>query len=129
AFAVTAVITTLGVTSGPATAEPDAPADASEAQQKLADLSRQAEELTEKHKKAEDDHNAKKAELEKSKAEAEQAEQVAKQAHAEEEKFRGQVDDLTQASYQGARLNKLSALLVSESPNDFLDRASTLDAL
>lgn len=129
AFAVTAVITTIGVTSGPAAAEPDAPEDASQAQQQLRELSRHAEELTEKYKKAEDDHAAKQAELEGATAKAERSERVAEQARGEEERFRGQVDELTQASYQGARLNKMSALLVSETPNDFLDRASTLDAL
>ncbi|MBK0868495.1 C40 family peptidase [Saccharopolyspora sp. HNM0986] len=117
------------MTSAPAVADPKPPESASEAAKQVRELSHQAEALTEDYKKAEDDHNAKKAELDRSTAEAGQAEQVANQARAEEERFRGQVDKMTAASYQGARLNKLSALLVSKSPNDFLDRASALDVL
>ena len=129
ALAASAVAAAVGMSSAPAIADPKLPDNASDAAKQVRELSHQAEVLTEDYKKAEDDHNAKKAELDRSTAEAGQAEQVANQARAEEERFRGQVDRLTAASYQGARLNKLSTLLVSESPNDFLDRASALDAL
>lgn len=129
ALAASAVAAAVSMTSAPAVADPKPPENASEAAKQVRELSHQAEALTEDYKKAEDDHNAKKAELDRSTAEAGQAEQVANQARAEEERFRGQVDKMTAASYQGARLNKLSALLVSQSPNDFLDRASALDVL
>ena len=129
ALAASAVAAAVSMTSAPAVADPKPPESASEAAKQVRELSHQAEALTEDYKKAEDDHNAKKAELDRSTAEAGQAEQVANQARAEEERFRGQVDKMTAASYQGARLNKLSALLVSNSPNDFLDRASALDVL
>ncbi|MBQ6644006.1 MAG: C40 family peptidase [Saccharopolyspora sp.] len=129
ALAASAVAAAVSMTSAPAVADPKPPESASEAAKQVRELSHQAEALTEDYKKAEDDHNAKKAELDRSTAEAGQAEQVANQARAEEERFRGQVDKMTAASYQGARLNKLSALLVSKSPNDFLDRASALDVL
>ncbi|MGH3803066.1 MAG: NlpC/P60 family protein, partial [Pseudonocardiaceae bacterium] len=46
-----------------------------------------------------------------------------------EGQYRGQVDRLTNASFQGARLNRLSALLVSDSPEEFLDQMSALDVL
>ncbi|MEV6230691.1 NlpC/P60 family protein [Saccharopolyspora shandongensis] len=117
------------MTSGPALADPQLPNNASDAAKQVQELQHQAEQLTEEAKKAEDDHDAKRAELDRANQEAGQAEQVANQARAEEERFRGQVDQLTHASYQGARLNKLSALLVSETPEDFLNRASALDAL
>lgn len=117
------------MTSGPALADPQLPNNASDAAKQVQELQHQAEQLTEDAKKAEDDHNAKKDELDRANQEAGQAEQVANQARAEEERFRGKVDQLTRASYQGARLNKLSALLVSETPEDFLDRASALDVL
>lgn len=117
------------MTSGPALADPQLPNNASDAAKQVQELQHQAEQLTEDAKKAEDDHNAKKDELDRANQEAGQAEQVANQARAEEERFRGKVDQLTHASYQGARLNKLSALLVSETPEDFLDRASALDVL
>ena len=128
ALAATAVAT-IGVSSSPALADPRPSDDASAAQKQLEELSRGAEVLTEEYKKAEDDHGAKKAELDRATADTSQAQHVAEQAHAEEEKFRGEVDRLTNASYKGARLNKLSALLVSESPDDFLDRSSALDVM
>ncbi|SDX31797.1 NlpC/P60 family protein [Saccharopolyspora shandongensis] len=129
ALAATAVAAVVGMTSGPALADPQLPNNASDAAKQVQELQHQAEQLTEEAKKAEDDHDAKRAELDRANQEAGQAEQVANQARAEEERFRGQVDQLTHASYQGARLNKLSALLVSETPEDFLNRASALDAL
>lgn len=129
ALAATAVAAAVGMSSAPAIADPQLPDNASDAAKQVGDLSHQAEVATEDFKKAEDDHKAKVEQLDRANADIVQAEQVAAQAHAEEEKFRSKVDELTAASYQGARLNKLSALLVSESPNDFLDRASALDVL
>ncbi|GAA2340051.1 C40 family peptidase [Saccharopolyspora halophila] len=129
ALAATAVAAVVGVAAGPASADPALPDTASEAAQQVRDLQHKAEQLTEEKKKAEDDHDAKEEELKRAEAQAAQAEQVAEQARITEEQFRGKVDRLTHASYQGARLNKLSALLVSESPSAFLDRASALDEL
>lgn len=126
AAAATAVATTAGVGAAPVMAQPDS---ASEAQQQLQDLSRKAEKLTEDQKKAEDDHKARQADLERATAEADTAQQVAEGARGEEQQFRGGVDQFTRASYQGARMNKLSALLVSENPDDYLDRAATLDVI
>jgi cell wall-associated NlpC family hydrolase len=51
------------------------------------------------------------------------------QAAADQEAFRGQVDNLTSASFQGARFNKLSALLTGSSAEDFLERAAALGVL
>ncbi|QUH03915.1 C40 family peptidase [Saccharopolyspora erythraea] len=129
AVALTAVATSVGVSSGPALAQPSTPNTLSEAQRQLRDLSRNAELLTEEYKKAQDDHAARKADLDRATTEADTAQRVADQARMEEERFRGEVDQLTSASYQGARVNQLSALLVSESPDDFLDRASVLEVL
>jgi peptidoglycan DL-endopeptidase CwlO len=126
---VITVVTAAGFTSTPVLADPQLPPNASDAAKQLRDLSHQAEVLTEDFKKAQDDHAARRADLARANAEAGTAERVADQARAEEEKFRGQVDRLTMASYEGARMNKLSALLISKSPNDFLDRASTLEVL
>ncbi|MBQ6643149.1 MAG: C40 family peptidase [Saccharopolyspora sp.] len=127
ALAATVVVTTVGVSTPAAIAQP--PGNASDAQKQLKDLGRKAEELTEAYKGAQDEHAKRQDDLNRANAEAEQAGRVAEQARAEEERFRQQVDGLVSASYQGARMSKLSALLVSESPNDFLDRASALDAL
>lgn len=129
ALTATAVAAAVTVSSAPAIADPQLPDNASEAVKQLGDLSHEAEKLTEKYHRAQDDHDARLAELERAEAAAAQAEQVADQARAEEEKYRAKVDQLTSSAYRGARLNKLSALLVSESPGGYLDRAATLEAL
>lgn len=129
AMAATAVAAVLGITSGQAFADPPPPDNASDAAQQVQDLQHRAEQLTEQKKAAEENHQAKRDELDRANAEAAQAEQVAKQARGEEGQFRGRVDQLTTASYQGARLNKLSALLVSDKPDEYLDRAAALDVI
>lgn len=59
-------------------------------------------------------------------AKAKQAEGV---AQAAENKYLVQVDQLTDASFEGARLSQLSALLTSTSAKDFLNRATDLENL
>ncbi|UZJ25151.1 peptidoglycan DD-metalloendopeptidase family protein [Rhodococcus antarcticus] len=60
---------------------------------------------------------------------ATEAAALAEQRAAEAEVRRGEVDDLVRAAYSGARTSRLSALLVSDSPQDLLDRMSALDLL
>jgi cell wall-associated NlpC family hydrolase len=110
----------------PASAEPAAPGDAA---QQLAELNRQAEVLTERWHYARDQLSARRAELDRAKADANAAAAAAEGARAVQGQYRGQVDRLTNASFQGARVNRLSALLVSDSPQDFLDQMSALDML
>ncbi|MDI2027060.1 NlpC/P60 family protein [Saccharopolyspora sp. TS4A08] len=127
ALSTVTLSTLLG--AAPAGAQPDQAGSASEAAQKLRDLSRQAEEVTEQYKKAQDDHEAKRRDLDRFNAEAQQADQVAAGARAQEEQLRGQVDRLSRASYKGSRMNSIAAILNAESPDAFLDRASTLDLM
>lgn len=129
ALAATVVVSAVGVTSTSALADPPPPATLSDALKQYNDLSRQAEQVNEQYKKAQDDEQAKRADLDRANADEARAEQQVNQAQAAEEQTRGQVDQLTHASYEGARLTKLSALLTSNNPSDFLDRASALDAL
>lgn len=124
--AVAAVAALAAITAAPAVAQP---ATTSSAAQQVQDLMHQAEQLTQDVKKAEDDHAAKQAELDRANADTARAEQAASQARATEQQYRTKVDALADASYQGARLDALSVLLTSRSPSDYLDRASTLDAL
>jgi peptidoglycan DL-endopeptidase CwlO len=109
-----------------ATADPSVPGDAA---QQLADLNRQAEVLTERWHYARDQLTARRADLDRARADASAAQAAAERARAVQGQYRGQVDRLTNASFQGARLNRLSALLVSDSPQDFLDQMSALDML
>lgn len=122
--AAVAALVALAPTS--ATADPAVPGDAA---QQLAELNRQAEVLTERWHYARDQLSARRADLEQARADATAAQAAADRAKAVQGQYRGQVDLLTKASFQGARLHRLSALLVSDSPQDFLDQMSALDML
>ncbi|MCE6997704.1 NlpC/P60 family protein [Saccharothrix sp. S26] len=130
AMAATAVAAAaVGVMPVPAGAQPNTPANASEALKKYNELAEQATKLNEELLRAEEQRNANQAELDKANADLAQATQAGDQAKADEETFRVQVDKLTEASFEGARFNQLSALLVSDSQQDFLNRMSALGVL
>ena len=109
--AATLVVASVSVPFAPASADPPPPANSSDAARQLHDLSGQAEELTEQFKKTQDDHAAKRDELARANATAGQAAQTAAGARADEDRSRGAVDQMSHASYEGAQLNTLSALL------------------
>ncbi|WP_245931628.1 NlpC/P60 family protein [Actinokineospora auranticolor] len=120
----------MAFSPSPAYAQPPAPpTNASEAVKQYQDLSKQAEKVNEDLLKAKADLEVKKAELEKATNDVNVAAANEKQAKALEEQFRGQVDALASASFQGARFNKISALLTGTSADDFLERASALNVL
>ncbi|MQA16378.1 MAG: glycoside hydrolase [Pseudonocardiaceae bacterium] len=125
--AVAALVTL--VPADAALADPPVADDAPEAVQQLSELNHEAEVLTEKWHRAKDQLDARRAEFDRARADAAAAAAAGEQARAVQARFRGQVDRLAKASFQGARLNKLSALLVSRSPEQFLDKMSALDAL
>jgi len=130
AMAATAVAAAaVGVLPVPAGAQPDTPANASEALKKYNELAEQATKLNEELLRAEEQRNANQTELDKANADLAQATQAGEQARTDEETFRVQVDKLTEASFEGARFNQLSALLVSDSQQDFLNRMSALGVL
>src|SRR5688572_15723228 len=79
------------------------------------DLTREAEKLSQDHLKAQSD-------LSRANGIVVAATEAEKKALAESEQFRGQVDTLTEATFEGARLNDLSAFLTSTSQQDFLER-------
>jgi hypothetical protein len=97
--------------------------------QQAAELAKQASELTKQYNDAKAQLDARRGELAVAQAEFQAATVVADQARARQGEFYGQVDKLTAASFQGARFNNLAALLVSESPQDFLDQMSALDLI
>ncbi len=113
----------------PAAADPALPGDPPTAAQRLAELNRQAEVLTERWHYARDQLNARRADLERARTEVTAAAVSGERAKVAEGQYRGQVDRLTNASFQGARLDRLSALLISDSPEEFLDQLSALDVL
>lgn len=122
-----AVLMTLIPT--PAAADPDPPEDAPAAVQQLAELNHQAEVLTERWHYARDQLNARRVDLERARGDVIAAAASGERARAVQGQYRGQVDRLAHASFQGARFNRLSAVLVSDSPEEFLDQMSALDML
>ncbi|WP_158840427.1 C40 family peptidase [Saccharothrix deserti] len=130
AMAATAVAAAaVGVMPVPAGAQPNTPANASEALKKYNELAEQATKLNEEVLRAEEQRTANQAKLDEANAALAQATQAGEQAKTDEETFRVQVDKLTEASFEGARFNQLSALLVSDSQQDFLNRMSALGVL
>lgn len=128
-LAAIAVVTTVSLLPAPAGADPDLPSTASDAVKQLAELNKQAEALAEEYHLATDQLNARRSELGAAQSDFNTAKAKADEARAKEAQYRGQVDKLATASFQGARFNQLSALLVSQSPQDFLDQMSALDLL
>lgn len=122
ALAAGTVVAVVSLTPTSATADPAPPQNSADALKQMQDLSDQAEQLTEQWKAAQDQLAAAQKDLA-------QAKTVAAQATAQRAKLQVEVDKLANASFEGARFNQLSALLVSSSPQDFLDRASALDLL
>ncbi|MEV8437723.1 NlpC/P60 family protein [Actinosynnema sp. NPDC051121] len=123
ALTATAVAALLGAAMPlpQAAADPEAP-NASEALKKYNDLSHQAEALNEEHLRAQEA-------LSNAQGALDQANRDLDSAHQAQEALRGQVDLLTEASFEGARFGQLSALLVSDSQQDFLNRMSALGVL
>ena len=122
-----AVLVTLAAT--PASADPAVPDDAPAAVKELSELNTQAEVLAEQWHHARDQLDTRRAELERAQADLAAANASGARARADQHQLREQVDRLASASFQGARFTQLSALLVSGSPEEFLDRMSVLDLL
>jgi len=131
AAAVVVVATTLPVSASAAPGFPaqPPPANSSDAMKLFQELSKQAEIVHQDKLKAEEDQKVKQAEFDKATGDLNAAQQAEAQAKKDEEAYRGKVDALTNASFQGARFNKLSALLTGASAQDFLERASALNTL
>ncbi|SMC89836.1 Cell wall-associated hydrolase, NlpC family [Lentzea albidocapillata] len=118
ALVATAAVVAAALPTAPATAQPNA----ADALKKYNELSEQASKLNQDHLKAQEDLKAKQGELDKAKGDLAGAQQA-------EESLRGQVDLLTEATNSGANFSQISALLVSDSQQDFLNRMSAINIL
>jgi cell wall-associated NlpC family hydrolase len=78
---------------------------------------------------AQENLKAKQGDLDKANSDLATARSAEDQAKAAMAQFEGQVSEFTSASFRGARLSGISALLVSDSQQDFLDRMSALSVL
>lgn len=128
--AMAAVLVAVGLTPASARAAPTSPPSTSpDPVTRYNQLSDQANALNEKIDTANvrlsnEQKRARQASLEVTAAtKAEHA------ALAQEKTYEAQVDQFTRASYEGARLDPLSALLSGTSVQDYLDRASGLQDL
>jgi len=126
-FAVAAVIAVASFTPTSATAAPTPPPPDPVAQ--FNQLSQQADTLNEQIRAANVDLTNKQALAQKASNDVVTAQQAEKAAQVVEDKYLVQVDQLTGASYAGARFNQLSALLTGTSARDYLERATDLQAL
>lgn len=111
-----------------AVADP-APGNTTEAIARLGELARESELTNEALHNAQIDLDAKLALQSEHEARAEHDRQILDAATAEVSRFQPTVDKLVTANYQGARTNRLFALLVSDSPQQLLDQMSALDVI
>jgi cell wall-associated NlpC family hydrolase len=128
ALAASAVVVAVSITPIPATAAPT-PTTSSDAAAQYDALAKQADALNDKIDTVNVNIKAQQALEQKSNADIAKSKAAAKAAQGKEDQFRGQVDQLADASFEGARLNQLSALLTGTSMKDFLDRATDLQDL
>ncbi|WP_089962353.1 C40 family peptidase [Lentzea xinjiangensis] len=83
-------------------------------------------ELTQQAEKLNQDHLKAQGELARANSTVVAATEAEQQALAESAQFRGQVDVLTEATFEGARFTNISALLTSTSQQDFLERMQAM---
>ncbi len=118
AFVTTAAVVAAVLPTTPGNAQPSA----ADALAKYNELSAKAAQVNQDKLKAQGDLAAKQSELDRAKGDLATAQQAA-------ESLRGRVDLLTEVTYSGARFNQISALLVSDSQQDFLNRLSAINIL
>ncbi|MDQ3761048.1 MAG: NlpC/P60 family protein [Actinomycetota bacterium] len=126
-----AVAAVLSMSPALAVADP-APAPTPDPAQTVAqvrELSRQAEVITEQWHLAKDRLLARRADAERARSDAAAATAIADQARAAQSAFRAQVDRLTSVTFEGVRISSLTAMLISDSPQQFMDQMSALDVL
>ncbi|WP_067655130.1 NlpC/P60 family protein [Nocardia harenae] len=128
-FAAALVAVTL-YSSGPAGADPVAlPATPGDAVQQMIDLSRQSEQLNQQALDAEADLEVKLGAQHDADIKHDAAQAQLDAARAEVRRYQPMIDRTAIAAYQGARTNRLFAVLVSDSPQQLLDQMSTLDVM
>lgn len=115
--------------AGPAGADPVPGASASEAVTKLTDLSRESEQTTEAMHNAQIELDAKLAAQQEADARHDADRAALDAATAQIDTVRPAVDKIARANYQGARTNRLFAVMVSDSPQQLLDQMSALDII
>jgi cell wall-associated NlpC family hydrolase len=129
ALAATAVAAAAAVSFTPATATADPGSTPPDPIAQYTKLSQQADTLNEKMDTANVNITKQQALAKKASADVGVAKKAEQAALGRENQYLTQVDKLTSASFEGARLNQLSALLTGTSAKDFLTRATDLQDL
>ncbi|HJT02312.1 MAG TPA: C40 family peptidase [Pseudonocardiaceae bacterium] len=127
--AAVVVAVVLSVSSATAVADPAPAPDPDKTIAEAHELSRQAEVITEEWHAATSRLQARRADADRARSEAATATATAEAARSAQRAFRVQVDRLTAATFEGVRLSSLTAMLISDSPRQFMDRMSALDML
>ena len=122
------VILSLLVGASPAAAQQDPP-DAEDAAQRLEQVNREAEALTEEWHAAKDTLAARQQEVTTLQAAVQPAKDAVVAAVEDEEQFRIEVDSVALSTFESGNLDQLNALLASRSPQEFLDQMSALETL
>lgn len=118
----------LGVYSANGAAA-DPPGSASEAVQRMMDLSHQSEQLNEQALAAQTELDNKQAAANEADAKVADSSAVVDAAEAEVRKNQPDVDRAAITAYQGARTDRLFSILVSSTPQQLLDQMSALDVV
>jgi len=128
AVALSAVTAVVSLNPGAAVADPT-PSNAQDAQKQVEQQTQQADQIGQQYLAAKDDLAAKQADLAKANADIQTYGKQLTDAQAKEEEFRGQVDQVAAAAFDGAQFTQISALLTGKSAQDFLDQSSALKML
>jgi peptidoglycan DL-endopeptidase CwlO len=108
---------------------PEPPRTPEEARQRVDDVRREAEALTEQWHAATDDLTAKQAEADRLREAVDPLRAAADHARGDEETYRETLDGVTLSFYENGRLDQFNALLASSSPQAYLDQMSALESL
>jgi cell wall-associated NlpC family hydrolase len=129
AVALSAVTVAVSLNPAAANADPTPPANEQDAQKQVEQQTAQADQIGQQYLAAKDDLAAKQADVANATADIDRYGKQLTDAQAKEEQFRGQVDQVAAAAFDGAQFTQLSALLTGKSAQDFLDQSSALQLL
>ena len=128
AMAVTACVALSSPAYGAPPAPPPPPGNATGAAQQLAVAQHDAEALTEQWHAAQDTLQTRQEGADRAKSAVVPARLAATRARANQERFQARLDQVATQAMQGGHLDELNALVLSDSPSDFLDQMTTLES-
>lgn len=125
---VLALVVALGA-GAPAGAVPGPQEGPDQLLARYKELGNQAEQASEAMNQAQADFNQRTADLRQARRAQSDAERTLAGLQVRQTALQKDVDSIARASYMGARVNRLYAVLVSDSPQSLLDQMSTLEVV